>query len=168
VPGPAFALGFGRLGAFPKPRRATVLWVGVEEGAREIRALAAEVEAAARRAGFAAEEKAFSPHLTLSRIQPPQDVSSLIERVSAFESRARFPMSMPSPLNAIGVASHTASLREYLDMAGPPARNSAQTASARNFFDTETAHRPTSSVDTKPSKGGEWLGSGASRAEGPS
>lgn len=86
-PGRAFALGFGRLGAFPKPRRAAVLWMGVEEGAREIAALAGEVEAAARRAGFAAEEKRFSPHLTLSRIQPPRDVSALVERVPAFPAR---------------------------------------------------------------------------------
>ncbi len=85
--GPAFALGFGRLGAFPRPRRATVLWIGVEEGAREVRALAAEIEQAARRAGFAAEVKAFSPHLTLSRIQPPQDVAALVERVPPFRTR---------------------------------------------------------------------------------
>ena len=74
----------------PQPRRATVLWIGVEEGVGEVRALAAEIEQAARRAGFAAEEKRFSPHLTLSRIQPPQDVSALVERVPAF--RARVPV----------------------------------------------------------------------------
>lgn len=82
-PGPAFALGFGGPGAFPRPARASVLWLGVEEGAAELRALAAVAEAAARRAGFAPEERPFSPHLTLSRIRPAQDVRGVVGRVPA-------------------------------------------------------------------------------------
>ena len=85
--GPAFALGFGAMGAFPRPARASVLWVGVEDGAAEIRALAAVVEEAARRAGFVAEEKAFSPHLTVSRLNPPADVRREIAEVPPFGGR---------------------------------------------------------------------------------
>lgn len=87
--GAGFALGFGGLGAFPRPARATVLWLGVEEGAERLAALAAVAEDAARRAGFPAEERAFSAHLTLSRIRPAQDVRPLLERVPPFRERIR-------------------------------------------------------------------------------
>jgi 2'-5' RNA ligase len=88
-PGAGFTLGFGGLGAFPRPARATVLWLGVEEGAERLGALAAVAEDAARRAGFAAEERPFSAHLTLSRIRPAQDVRPLLERVPPFRERIR-------------------------------------------------------------------------------
>src|SRR3954467_775574 len=45
--GPAFELSLAGLGAFPRAARATVLWIGVSDGAAELRALAAKVEAAA-------------------------------------------------------------------------------------------------------------------------
>jgi len=83
-----FTLGFGGLGAFPKPSRATVLWLGVERGSAETAALAAICEAAAVSVGFAPEDRPFHPHLTLSRIRPPQDLSGLVDRVP------RFPLTM--------------------------------------------------------------------------
>jgi len=64
-----------------------VLWIGAGEGADELRALAATVEAAAVRAGFAPEPKPFSPHLTLSRIQPPADVRPLVDSTAPFGGR---------------------------------------------------------------------------------
>ncbi|HEX8675317.1 MAG TPA: RNA 2',3'-cyclic phosphodiesterase, partial [Longimicrobium sp.] len=88
-PGAAFTLGFGGLGAFPRPARATVLWLGVEEGSERLGRLAAVAEEAARRAGFAAEERPFSAHLTLARIRPAQDVRPLLERVPPFRERIR-------------------------------------------------------------------------------
>lgn len=87
--GAAFTLVFSGPGAFPRPARAAVLWVGVAEGADALRTLAAEAETAARRAGFPAEERPFSPHLTLSRIQPPRDVRPLLERAPPFGERLR-------------------------------------------------------------------------------
>src|SRR5689334_14499403 len=65
--GNAFHAGFGGLGAFPRARGARVLWVGLTEGVQRLMALARIAEDAARAAGFAPEEKAFKPHLTLSR-----------------------------------------------------------------------------------------------------
>ena len=40
--------------------------------------LAAVAEDAARNAGFGAEGKRFRPHLTLSRIDPPQNIAPLL------------------------------------------------------------------------------------------
>lgn len=77
------ALRFEGLGAFPNARRARVLWLGVEEGATELIALAKIVEeaarAAARAAGFAPEGKAFVPHLTLSRMNRALNLESLLQ-----------------------------------------------------------------------------------------
>ncbi len=79
--GGPFTVGFGGLGAFPRPARATVLWLGIERGSDEVEALGAVAEEAAVAAGWMMEERPFHPHLTLSRIRPHQDVTAVIERV---------------------------------------------------------------------------------------
>ena len=82
--GGPFPLSFGGLGAFPRAARATVLWLAVERGADRLEELAAVSEAAAQGAGFAAEDRPFHPHVTLSRVRPHQDLRPLIERMPAF------------------------------------------------------------------------------------
>lgn len=79
--GPVFPVSWEGLGAFPRPRRATVLWLGADRGIRELRALANEVEVAVEAAGFPPEDRPFRAHLTLSRIRPHQDVTALLEAV---------------------------------------------------------------------------------------
>jgi 2'-5' RNA ligase len=81
--GPAFAVRWGRLGAFPRPRRANVLWVGLDEGGEAMERLAAQAEGALETAGFPSEDRPFRAHLTLSRIRPHQDVAHLVEAVPA-------------------------------------------------------------------------------------
>ncbi len=76
--GPAFDMGFDGLGAFPRPERAQVLWIGVGAGATALRALANAVEGAAVAAGFAPEPRPFAAHLTLSRLRPAQDVGRIL------------------------------------------------------------------------------------------
>lgn len=85
--GPRFDVVLGRLGTFPGPDRAVVLWLGVDEGTGALAALAARVESVARRTGFPSETRAFAPHVTLSRLRPPADVSRLVERVPALQER---------------------------------------------------------------------------------
>ncbi len=85
--GAPFDLSLAALGAFPRPARASVLWIGVGAAEAELRALAAGVEAAAVRAGFAAEPKPFAPHLTLSRLNPPADLRRVIAAASPFGGR---------------------------------------------------------------------------------
>ncbi|MGH9433017.1 MAG: RNA 2',3'-cyclic phosphodiesterase [Terriglobia bacterium] len=58
-------------GFFPNNHRARVLWVGVEAPCG-LAALAAEVAAAMERLGFAKEDRAFTPHLTLARFVTPK------------------------------------------------------------------------------------------------
>jgi len=85
--GPRFDLSLAGLGAFPRPARATVLWIGVDDGAAELKSLAAKIEAAAVRAGFEAERKPYSPHLTLSRLNPPADLRRAIDAAPSFGGR---------------------------------------------------------------------------------
>lgn len=85
--GPRFPMVLGGVGAFPRPRRAGVLWVGVQKGAADLKRLAALAEEAARQAGFAAEKKPFSPHLTISRLNPPRDVEPAVAAAHAFGAR---------------------------------------------------------------------------------
>lgn len=94
----AFRIRFGSLGAFPKPRRATVTWVGVESGTAELSRLADAAEHAAQTVGFAPEERPFHPHLTVGRVRPPVDVTQrrdrfepcnvvmVVDRITLFES----------------------------------------------------------------------------------
>jgi 2'-5' RNA ligase len=67
----AFAAALGGLGAFPNPRRARVIWVGMSEGGEALVALAADLDRALARRGFGAADKPFSAHLTLGRVRTP-------------------------------------------------------------------------------------------------
>jgi 2'-5' RNA ligase len=76
--GDVFDIELGEMGAFPRPKRATVLWLGVDRGHTRLAEIAAEVKESVEAAGFDPEDRPFRAHLTLSRIRPPVDVSDLI------------------------------------------------------------------------------------------
>jgi 2'-5' RNA ligase len=57
------------VGAFPGPARPRILWIGTREGAAELVALAARLEQALAREGFAPADKPFTPHLTVGRVR---------------------------------------------------------------------------------------------------
>jgi 2'-5' RNA ligase len=73
----SFGVRFGGLGAFPKPRKATVLWMGVDDGDR-LDPIAAAAESAAVAAGFAPDDRPYHAHLTLARIRPQADVREIL------------------------------------------------------------------------------------------
>jgi 2'-5' RNA ligase len=75
-----FAVRLTGLGAFPRPKAATVLWVGVDDPAGGLAGLAEACEGAARAVGFDPEERPFHPHVTLARLRPPRDVVALVAR----------------------------------------------------------------------------------------
>jgi 2'-5' RNA ligase len=85
--GEAFTVRFSELGAFPSAGRARVLWLGIDEGVERMKQLAAIAEASARSAGFPAEGREFTPHLTLSRIDPPASVKTLLTSKPRFGTR---------------------------------------------------------------------------------
>ena len=81
TPGRVFVSG---LGAFPRASKASVLYAGIDDHDGLLDHVAGVCEAAARDVGFAPEERPFVPHLTLSRLRPPNDVRHLINSFSPF------------------------------------------------------------------------------------
>jgi 2'-5' RNA ligase len=55
------------VGAFPSPRRARIIWAGMDEGSEKVSALAASVESALEPVGFRREGRRYVPHATLGR-----------------------------------------------------------------------------------------------------
>jgi len=108
-----FRIGIDGLGAFPNSRRATVVWAGISAGAERLSTLNQIAEGAAAGAGLAPEERPFHPHLTLSRVRPPEDVQALIgggprlnwvcDRVVVYESRQEKGGVRYDPLETIGL-----------------------------------------------------------------
>ena len=78
---PPFRLALGEPGTFGNRRGPRVLWVDVTGDVQPLQQLQTAVERELAAAGFAPEEREFSPHLTLARVpQPPRP--GLAERVS--------------------------------------------------------------------------------------
>jgi 2'-5' RNA ligase len=61
------------VGAFPSIRRARVLWAGLADPEGALAALVARLDEALA-AHFVAEQRSYSPHLTLARLNPPRDI----------------------------------------------------------------------------------------------
>ena len=68
APGAPFGAALHGVGAFPGLERPRILWVGVAQGALELRSLQAGVADALAREGFPREERAWHPHLTIGRV----------------------------------------------------------------------------------------------------
>jgi RNA 2',3'-cyclic 3'-phosphodiesterase len=64
----------GALGGFPSMRRARVLWIAIEDPDSLLPRLAADLDRGFEALGFAAEERAYTPHLTLARMKSPAPV----------------------------------------------------------------------------------------------
>jgi RNA 2',3'-cyclic 3'-phosphodiesterase len=65
---PGFPLQIGGLGSFPSSRRPRVIWIGIH-APTALESLQRSLEAAAERLGYEAEERPFSPHLTIGRVK---------------------------------------------------------------------------------------------------
>ena len=65
---PSFGLTVKGAGAFPNLNSPRVVWLGVEEGSDPLKALQRDLEQRLGQAGFAIENRSYSPHLTLGRV----------------------------------------------------------------------------------------------------
>jgi RNA 2',3'-cyclic 3'-phosphodiesterase len=73
-------LDFRGLGFFPHEKRPRVFWAGME-ASTSLKVLAADIDHAVHRLGFPLEERPFTPHLTLSRFQPPGIPPKLLQAI---------------------------------------------------------------------------------------
>lgn len=102
------------LGTFPSRRKARVLWAGLDDGDGRLERLAAALDGALARE-FAPEKRAFTPHLTVARFDPPAPLDPLevafesepfeIDRIVLFRSHLRRPAPVYEPLGIFPLGS---------------------------------------------------------------
>jgi len=80
-----FRLVFGAQGMFPNSIQPRVLWLGVQDGADALVALATRLEVALGDERFPPADKPFSPHLTLGRVRDRADAGSVGRRLAVAE-----------------------------------------------------------------------------------
>ena len=78
---PPLAIHVHKVGFFPNPHSPRNFWCGIE--APGLAGLAADTERATAALGIRAENRAYSPHLTLARIKDRLDLQPLREAVAA-------------------------------------------------------------------------------------
>jgi 2'-5' RNA ligase len=80
-----FEMAVGGLGVFPSPDYISVLWTGVREGADELTRLHDALEAETTDLGFDPEDHAFTPHLTLARMNDSRGKDLIQDRLQEFD-----------------------------------------------------------------------------------
>ncbi len=87
IDAPGFALRLDGVGQFGTPRRAEVLWSGVER-TEPLRLLRDKVERATIAAGLPADSRKFAPHVTLGRLKsaPPDRVRRWLADHAPFQA----------------------------------------------------------------------------------
>ncbi|MFQ5997333.1 MAG: RNA 2',3'-cyclic phosphodiesterase [Dehalococcoidales bacterium] len=90
-----FQLEVKDLGVFPNFRRVRVVWVGVSGEVAQLSQLQQRIESNLAPLGFAAESRAFTPHLTLARVREqasPAEQQNLGQLIAStrFEGVYRF------------------------------------------------------------------------------
>lgn len=87
-----FEITFRGVGAFPGLHNPRTLWIGIEDGADELKALQALLEETLRHElGYAKEQRAFQPHLTIGRVKRELpggggDLAHLLEKNALFDA----------------------------------------------------------------------------------
>lgn len=74
-----FQIGVGGTGVFPKPSRAQVLWIGVNDPSGRLLELQQRLENECAKEGFEKEGRAYRPHLTIARIRKPDGAKRLAD-----------------------------------------------------------------------------------------
>lgn len=91
-----FDIHLAKVGAFPKISYPRIVWVGIDEGYEECKALAEATEDAMERLGFKKEDRPFSPHLTLGRVRSAKNKTQLmacLEKEKDFPSQSKVSVS---------------------------------------------------------------------------
>jgi 2'-5' RNA ligase len=80
----SFSISIGGLGVFPNLRRPRVVWIGIEAPAA-LQALHHGIEVAAAHLGYEPENRPFSPHLTIGRVNQNTSASDIQQIRAALE-----------------------------------------------------------------------------------
>ncbi len=88
-----FAFELQGFGCFPTPKRARVIWVGVNPVPAELRRLQSVAESSVRQLGVEPEMRPFEPHLTIARLKRPDPALAGIISASSGRSFGRLTVS---------------------------------------------------------------------------
>jgi 2'-5' RNA ligase len=80
-----FAVSLAGLGLFPPQGTPRVVWVGVEQGAEEMRALRSRIDDSLLPLGFPPEPRPFQAHLTIGRVKDVGRPDRLLENLRRTE-----------------------------------------------------------------------------------
>ena len=80
---PTFETEFLGLGAFPNMKRISVVWVGIKRGQEQLDEIFRQLEPKLRQSGLPADNKGFSPHLTIARVKSGLNKEALADYVSS-------------------------------------------------------------------------------------
>jgi len=103
----SFALSTGSIGFFPNQKRPRVIWIGLDGDIPTITDLQEKLDHDLAAAGFPAEDKPFSPHLTIGRFRTSKNLNALVDKISKMNFKA-----MPFTVNHITI------MRSHLNPAG--------------------------------------------------
>lgn len=81
---PAFDVSVEGIGSYPTPRQPRVLWIGLK-GPAVLLSLQRAIELAAARLGYPAEERGYSPHLTIGRVRQNMSAADIQRIRTALE-----------------------------------------------------------------------------------
>jgi 2'-5' RNA ligase len=75
-------------GAFPDTHRPKTLWIGIREGAEELKALQTKIDDALKsELGYGREPRGFHPHLTIGRVKSDgHKLTSLLQEQDDFDA----------------------------------------------------------------------------------
>ena len=77
-----FTASLEELGTFPKGRPPRVVWLSMQQGVNELRAIHDRLDEALVELGVPREARLFTPHLTLGRVGRTQDVAAIPEALA--------------------------------------------------------------------------------------
>jgi len=80
-----FEISIKDIGAFPKLEYPRVIWIGLDKGAKESTELAAKVDDALSKLGFAKESRPFAAHLTIGRVRSSKNKEVLKDKITSYE-----------------------------------------------------------------------------------
>ncbi|MGC1107589.1 MAG: RNA 2',3'-cyclic phosphodiesterase [Candidatus Acidiferrales bacterium] len=84
--GKAVDMAFQQFGFFPHEKRPRIFYIRIE-AAKELGALAGEIETRLEPAGIAKEARSFQPHLTLARFKSNEGLPELRKKIASLPSQ---------------------------------------------------------------------------------
>jgi 2'-5' RNA ligase len=91
-----FVISLASCGAFPNTNSPRVIWQGIEQGDKEVSAIATAIETQLESIGIPKENREFSSHITLGRTRSSKNRQELAQAISEFSLKPlkdKFPAS---------------------------------------------------------------------------